>query len=175
MMFSTRLFPKRSFLALAVVALVAPAAIAQTNAVPPVVPTHLEVAKTVLNTSGLGKVFENAMPNVVGPLRVNMTRQRPELTKDIEESLKLVEGGKDVHIAAGVDIAARVLATRMSEADLKEVAAFLATPAGKKYVETLPGLTDAIVQELLPAWSQKVSGDMLRVFQQEMLKRGHKL
>ena len=39
----------------------------------PLLPTHLAVATDVLKASGLMTMFNNAMPNVVGALRVNVT------------------------------------------------------------------------------------------------------
>jgi len=148
-------------------------AMAQT-AEPPATPEHLAVATDVLKASGLMTMFENAMPNVVGPLRANMTRQRPELTRDIEEALKVVEAKTAEATGEGVATAAQLLAKRMNEAELREVYAFLSSPVGKKYVATLPAFMEEIVP-FLEQWNQSTSAGLTRVFQQEMLKRGHKL
>lgn len=140
----------------------------------PIVPSHLALATDVLKASGMITMFQNAMPNVVGSLRVNVTRTRPELTKDIEESLKIVEAEQGKISADGVSGAARFLAQRLNEAELKEINAFLTSPAGKKYVEALPAFMDVVVP-YLEIWSQEASGRMMTLFQQEMTKRGHKL
>lgn len=140
----------------------------------PFLPSHIAAATEVLKSSGMMTMFENALPNVVGALRVNVTRQRPELAKDIEESLKLVEKESGKVMNDGLNGAARFLAIRMTEAELKDVVTFLNSPAGKKYVGVLPGFMDQVVP-YLEIWNQEAGSQMTKVFQQEMAKRGHKL
>lgn len=140
----------------------------------PFLPSHLAAATEVLKASGMMTMFENSLPNVVGALRVNVTRQRPELAKDIEEALKLVEKESTKVMNDGLNGASRFLAIRMSEAELKDVVTFLNSPAGKKYVGVLPGFMDQVVP-FLEIWNQEASGQMTKVFQEEMAKRGHKL
>lgn len=140
----------------------------------PMVPTHLAIAAEVLKASGLNTMFDNAMPNVVGALRVNITRQRPELTKDIEEALKLVEEDSKKVTTDGINGAARLLAIRMSEAELKEVQTFLTSAVGKKYVDTLPIFTEQVVA-FVEIWAQETQRRLTKVFFDEMTKRGHRL
>jgi hypothetical protein len=136
--------------------------------------SHIDMAAQVLKASGIGVMFQNAVPNVVGSLRVNVTRTRPELTKDIEESLKVVEADVIRVSDDGMKAAARFLAVRMPEAELKEVLTFLNSPVGKKYVDGLPGVTEDIVP-FMEIWAPQVEGRLMQVFKDEMLKRGHKL
>ncbi|MCA0400515.1 MAG: DUF2059 domain-containing protein [Proteobacteria bacterium] len=140
----------------------------------PMVPTHLVIAAEVLKASGLNTMFDNAMPNVVGALRVNITRQRPELTKDIEEALKLVEEDAKKVTTDGINGAARLLAIRMSEPELKEVNTFLTSAVGKKYIDTLPILTEQLVP-FIEIWAQETQRRLTKVFFDEMTKRGHRL
>lgn len=140
----------------------------------PLVPTHLAVAVDVLKASGLMTMFDNAMPNVVGALRVNVTRTRPELTKDIEAALKVVEAETTKVAADGLGAAARFLAVRMSEAELKEVLVFMTSPTGKKYVESLPPFMEQVVP-YLEVWNQEAGARLMKTFQDEMARRGHKL
>lgn len=162
-----------AFVAFALLTGVSIPAQAQQNAAAPIVPTHMAIATDVLKASGLVTMFQNAMPNVIGGLRANLTRQRPELTKDIEESLKVVEGKMAGVTDEGISSVARFLASRMSEAELKEVNTFLTSPAGKKYVETLPAFMEDVMP-FLEQWNQKASADLSKAFQEEMNKRGHK-
>lgn len=149
-------------------------ALAQQNAVAPVLPSHLAIATDVLKASGLMRTFETSMPNVVDLLRSQVTRQRPELARDIEEALKVVSEKIPAVTNEGVSSAARFMAARMTEAELKEVNTFLNSPVGKKYVETLP----AFMEDMLPfleQWQQGVGQQLMGVFRDEMLKRGHRL
>ncbi|MGL5448001.1 MAG: DUF2059 domain-containing protein [Rhabdaerophilum sp.] len=146
---------------------------AQQNAATPVMPSHLAIAAEVLKASGLMRTFEASMPNVVDMLRTQVTRQRPELVKDIEEALKLVEARMPAVTNEGVTNAARFMAARLTEAELKEVNTFLNSPVGKKYVENLPGF----MQDMLPfleQWQQGVGQQLMGVFRDEMNKRGHR-
>lgn len=136
--------------------------------------SHIKVAADVLKASGMGVMFQNAVPNVVGALRVNFTRARPELAKDIEEALKVVEADVVKTTNEGLTAAARFLAVRMSEGELKEVLTFLSSTAGKKYVESLPGVTEDIVP-FVEFWGQEVTGRLQKTFTDEMARRGHKL
>ena len=151
-----------------------PAAFAQQNANAPILPSHLTVATDVLKASGMGTMFQNSLPNVVGGLRANFSRARPELVKDIEESLKAVEAQIPDATNDGIEAVARGLASRMSEEELKEVLKFMTSPAGKKYVEVIPNLMEEVVP-FLEQWKQAIGGAMNKLFQDEMLKRGHKL
>jgi hypothetical protein len=149
-------------------------ATAQQNAAAPVVPSHLAMATEVLKSSGLMRTFEQSVPNVVQMLRTNVTRQRPELARDIEDSLKAVEAQVPGFTSDGVQNAARFLANRMTEAELKEVQTFLSSAVGKKYVETLPNFMEDMLP-FLEQWTQVVGAQMTNVFREEMAKRGHRI
>lgn len=164
---------RHAALALAVLFGASSPALAQQNASAPIVPTHMAIATDVLKASGLVTMFQNAMPNVIGGIRANLTRQRPELTKDIEEALKVVEAKMVSATDEGISNVARFLASRMSEAELKEVNTFLISPAGKKYVATLPAFMEDVMP-FLEQWNQKATADLTKAFQDEMNKRGHK-
>ena len=147
---------------------------AQQNAAAPILPSHLAVATDVLKASGMITMFQNSMPNVIGGIRVNATRQRPELAKDIEASIAELEKQIPDLMQDGVATAGRFLAARMSEDELKLVNTFLNSPAGKKYVEVLPGFMEEVVP-FLEEWNRIVTQAIGRAFSDEMIKRGHKL
>ena len=133
--------------------------------------SHIAIAAEVLKTSGLMRTFEASTPNVVQMLRANMSRTRPELVRQIEESLKVVEGKMIEMTNDGLKGAAGYLASRMTEAELKEVNTFLTSPVGRKYVETLP----AFMEDILPylaQWTQVVGQEAMVIFRAEMAKRG---
>jgi uncharacterized protein len=193
MSFINRPGASRSFAALALVTVLSgtlPAAYAQTAPAPaapaapapaspppaaaPLPASHLAAAVDVLKASGLMVMIENATPNVVDGIRANMSRQRPELVKEIEESLAVTQAAIAGIRTDGLTNAASVLAERMTEAELKEIGIFLNSPAGKKYVSILPQYVEDIVP-LLEGWSVAASERLTRIFQEEMAKRGHKI
>jgi hypothetical protein len=168
----------RSGLVAFVITLAAPTLAQQSPALSPLTqvfaPTHLTLATDVLKASGLRQMFENTLPNVIGGLRTNVTRTRPELAKDIEDALKAVEAQIPTLHDDGVSAAARFLAARLTEPELKEINAFLSSPVGQKYVGTLPEFMEQVVP-FLEIWNQEVAQKLTGLFQQEMAKRGHKL
>lgn len=134
-------------------------------------PSHLAIAAEVLKTSGLMRTFEASTPNVVQLIRTNVTRTRPELVRQIEESLKVVQDRMGDMTAEGLKGAAGYLASRMTEAELKEVNTFLTSPVGKKYVETLPNFMEDMLP-YLEQWTQVVGQEAMVLFRSEMAKRG---
>jgi uncharacterized protein len=142
--------------------------------IPQAAPSHLAIAEEVLKASGLMVMIENATPNVVDGLRANISRQRPELVKEIEESLAVVQAAIPGLRADGLRNAAGLLAERITEGELKEIHTFLISAAGKKYVTLLPQYVEDIVP-LLEGWSMAASERMTRLFQEEMAKRGHRI
>lgn len=159
--------------AFAVMLAVTPA-LAQQNAAAPITPSHQAAAVEVLKASGMNTIFQNALPNAVAGIRQQVTRQRPELTRDIEASLAEVEKQVPEVINDGLGAAARFIAQRMSEDELKDVYKFLSSPVGKKYVDVLPGFMDDVMP-FLQNWSQAAGAAMNEVFRSEMQKRGHTL
>lgn len=149
-------------------------ALAQDKAEPLPNAAHVALSTEVLKASGLNVMFDNAAPNVVGALRANLSRQRPELIKDMEEVLKLVAVEQGKAAESGLKDAATAFATKFSEAELTEILAFLTSPVGRKYVGQLPAFTEEIVP-FLQAWSKSTSEKLSQFFVLEMNKRGHKL
>ncbi len=98
----------------------------------------MAIAAEVLKTSGLMRTFEASTPNVVQMLRQNMSRTRPELVRQIEESLKVVEGKMGDMTNDGLKGAAGYLAARMTEAELKDVNTFLTSPSARSMSRRFP-------------------------------------
>jgi hypothetical protein len=69
---------------------------------------------------------------------------------------------------------ARLYASRFSEAELKEIAAFYRSPVGKKVIEFEPRVFDEALDGL-KGWQEKFAEEVIRQFRAEMKKRGHDL
>ncbi len=176
---------RRSHLAVAALLLTLAAGLpvaAQTAAPPPAAPpinvpaaptaAHLAAARDVIIYSGAVRSFEQLLPNVIEQVRGTFTRQRPELIKDIEASLKVIVPEFDPQREELLNTAARIYASRMSEQDLKEAAAFFKSPAGKNYVETQPRIFDVLFTEM-QGWMERVSQQAVGRLRFEMKKLGH--
>ncbi len=146
----------------------APAAAADAN----LTPSHLAAARQLIEVSGASRSFDSVLPSITEQVRQTFSRQRPELLKDLQESMDAIMPQVQAQREDILATAARVYASKMTEAELKESVAFFSSPTGQKYVTSQPVIFDELFTEM-QNWMAKVSDftvDQLRV---EMKKRGH--
>lgn len=135
--------------------------------------SHLAMAREVAVSSGMTRSFDAlAAPLLTQLQQMNVTR--PEIKKDLDEVVEQIRPEVEQRKEEMIDNAARAFASYMSEAELKEVAAFYKSPAGVKYVQTQPSVLDDIVRDLA-IWTQKTSEFIMTRAREEMGKRGHVL
>jgi uncharacterized protein len=137
-------------------------------------PEHLKAAREVVIASGLSQSFESIYAEFVAGVRQNIGSTRPELKKDMEEVLTALKAEADLRRDEIVDSSARIFASKMTEADLKEVAAFFNSPVGQRYNSYRPQVIDEIFALLQP-WSTATSNRLYDLFNAEMRKRGHQI
>ena len=136
-------------------------------------PSHLAVAREVMLASGIARSFDSMLP-VFGEQIKQSAVTRPELTKDLDAVLEGLQPELEMQKQEMINIAARIYAARLTEAELKDVAAFFRTPSGRRYVETQPQVLDDMVQQM-QGWTQQVSQYVVVRVRAEMGKRGHSL
>jgi uncharacterized protein len=170
----------RGLLALALIAASAahaqqaPLAPAQPQAAAPAPPaiseSHLAAAREVVVGSGLSRSLDAIVPQIAEQIRAGVSRQRPEIIKDMEESFRIVipelsRGNDQI-----VTVAARLFAQRLTEPELKEAAAFFKSAAGAKYVQVQPVLLSELFSEM-QVYSQTLGNLMMDRMREEMKKR----
>lgn len=146
---------------------------ANSPAVATYTPAQLALAREVMLSSGIARSFDSVLPAFADQIR-KQTVTRPELSKDLEEVLASLQPEMELQKQRMIDIAARTYASKFSEAELKEIATFFRSPAGKHYVEAQPQLLDEMVQEMQD-WTQDVSEYVMVRVRAEMGKRGHQM
>lgn len=132
--------------------------------------SHLEVARVVVTASGIARSFDGMIPGFVQQVRRTLVT-RPELSKDLEEIFVKITPEFEATKQELVETAARLYAKNLSEPELKEIAAFFNSAAGKRYVETQPLVINEMYAEL-ETWSQKTSGALVERIRAEMKARG---
>jgi hypothetical protein len=137
-------------------------------------PGHLQAARDVVMGSGIVRSFEAIPQQFAEEARQTFSTTRPEIMKDLNEVLKGLEGEFNTQRDQMVTTAARVFAARLSEAELKEIAAFFKSAAGKRYVEIQPQMLDDMFNEM-QTWTQRLSDMMITRIRTEMKKRGHEI
>ena len=140
---------------------------------PEVSPEKFAAARQVVVSSGMSRSFEPMVPQLEEQIPLVVTRTRPDLSKDLTAVLVQLQPEFNQKSGEMLDIAARIYARSMSEEDLKATAAFFDSPAGKQYVAAQPKMLDELVVSM-QAWTQEVSGFMMKRVQQEMEKKGDK-
>jgi uncharacterized protein len=136
-------------------------------------PSHLTVAREVAISSGMTRSFEAMTEPLLAQLQ-QMNVTRPEIRSDLDQVVNQIRPELEQKKRVMVDKAAQAFASRLSEAELKDIAAFYKSAAGVRYVETQPVILDEIVSDLA-VWAQDVSEFIMTRARAEMGKRGHAL
>ena len=134
-------------------------------------PAHLQAAREVIIGSGIVRSFDGFIPQFVDQARATMGSTRPELIKDLDEIAKTLPPKLGDLRAEIIEIGARVYANRMTEPELKEIAAFFKTPAGAKYVASQPQILEELFSEM-QGWTQRLGVKVVELFREELQKRG---
>ena len=138
---------------------------------PALTPSHLQVAREVADatgvTSGITNIYNEFEKNVQ-----ELIATRPEMKKDTDAVVAALKPEADRRVEEMPRTAAEVFARKMSEADLKEVAAFFKSAVGQRYNVLRREAMDDLLLVLQP-WSVQTSQFLFDRFSQEMRKRGH--
>ncbi|MFY8155139.1 MAG: DUF2059 domain-containing protein, partial [Hyphomicrobiales bacterium] len=132
---------------------------AQTAAQPaqPDIPqSYLEAGRDVVILSGLAESFEAIYLEFRERVTQTVGTTRPEVRKDMEQVIEDLRPEAEKKRQEIIASAAYIFAKRMSEADLKEVAAFFRSPVGQRYNAMRPRAIDEIFALLQP-WSLQTS------------------
>ncbi|MDP8918136.1 MAG: DUF2059 domain-containing protein [Pseudomonadota bacterium] len=135
--------------------------------------SHLALAREVAVSSGMTRSFDVMVEPFLDQLQ-QMNVTRPEIKQDLQQVVTQLRPELEQQKQKMVENAARAFATRLSEAELRDVAAFYKSPAGVKYVQTQPGVLDDVVRDLA-VWTQQTGQFVMTRAREEMGKRGHQL
>lgn len=170
-----RFVPVRRFgsAALILCALAMPA-FAQAPAAKQPSPEHVALARAVLDFTGARSSFDGVLVKLLSDARNQIVRTRPTLQADVEAALldigvKLKNADEEL-----VNQISLVYAQKFTEAELKDIAAFYQSPAGKKLVTEMPSVLTRSY-ELMREYSQRMSVEVMSQLRAEMKKKGHDL
>ncbi len=134
----------------------------------------LEAGRDVVILSGLADSFEAIYIEFRERVTQTVGSTRPEVRKDMAEIIEALRPEAEKKRQDIIASAAYIFAKRMSEADLKEVAAFFRSPVGQRYNAMRPRAIDEIFALMQP-WSMQTSNFLFDRFSEEMRKRGHQM
>ncbi len=153
---------------------------AQAPAAPPAAapPTftesHIAAAREVVIGSGLSRGFDSMAAQIADQLRATISRQRPELIRDMEESLKPIVAEMSKQTEPIMAAASQLFAARLTEPELKEIGAFFKTAAGQRYVNVQGTMLNDLFAEM-QVFSQTMGNIMMDRLREDMRKKGHQL
>lgn len=117
--------------------------------------SHLALAREVVISSGMSRSFEAVIPQMEEGLLRQFGRN-PALVDDAVEVVRSLRPEMELQRQVMVNRAARVIAGRLSEAELQAIATFFESEAGKRYVEVQPAMLDGLISEM-QVWSQELT------------------
>ncbi|HZH12407.1 MAG TPA: DUF2059 domain-containing protein [Microvirga sp.] len=135
--------------------------------------SHLAAAREVAISSGMTGAFDAITTPLITQLQ-RMSVTNPDVQKDLDQVAIQLKPEVEQKKQDLIDASARVIAAKMTEAELKEVAAFYKSSVGQKYVQLQPAILDDIVREM-DIWTQRTAEFVMTRARQEMGKRGHTL
>lgn len=134
--------------------------------------SHIEVAREVVIGTGIASSFESIFPEFRQRMEQNVGVTRPDVLKDLREVIDALKPEAARRIEDMVLASARIFAGEMTEAELREIAAFYNTPVGKRFNAVRPVAIDKIFSILQP-WSIQTSDALFTALRAEMKKKGH--
>ncbi len=137
-------------------------------------PEHIALARAVLDFTGARKTFEDVTPKLLMDARNVILRTRPTLQADLDAASLDVAKQLATSDEKLVNQIALVYAQKFTEEELKAIASFYQSPAGKKMVSEMPSvLTESY--KLIQEWSREMSVEIMAHLRTEMKKKGHDL
>jgi hypothetical protein len=137
-------------------------------------PAAMKLAREILDLKNTTAIFEPMVPGVIERIRVMHLQTNPNLAKPLGEvalQLRKAFAARTEELLADISW---LYASRFTEAELKEIAAFYRSPTGKKVIEFEPRVFDDAMAGL-KVWQEKFGEEVLARFRVEMKKRGHNL
>ena len=131
----------------------------------------IAMATQVINDVGMRAGVENIIPLTLGEMQRNVAAIHPEMATALKEaSVTIIPEFAKSGDKVIADLA-HVMASRMSEQELRDSLAFFEGPSGKKYLATQPILLQEF-QVSTGIWRSELNKNLLSRLREEMKKKG---
>lgn len=149
----------------------APAAAATPAPTADVSPARVDMAKKILIAVGLKASMDQIVPAMLSQLQGQLTQMHPEIGKALHETLVALQPEFNQGEEGVFTDTAHVLASQLSEDELKQTLAFTESEAGKKYTRAqAPVLEELGVSG--GVWREKLTTIMVDRTREELKKKG---
>jgi hypothetical protein len=133
--------------------------------------SHLAAALDVVKSAKASRGYDNVLPTLANQVEDRLIRLRPDLHKEIissveDAALKLASRRTDLD-----NDVARVWAKHFTEDELRTIATFYKTDAGKKFAD-VGSLVYAESLDALKGWSDRLGEELLDKSKEELKSAG---
>ena len=161
-----------ALLAAGFVSVAAGPAFAQSNPNPSA--AAIATAKEILTDKHVQDLYREAVPSLVERTKLTLLQSNLNYQKDLNEvAVKVAKefAGSEKEIGESI---AKIYASRFSEQELKDIAAWYKSPLGKKVIEQEPEIFQA-ARNYMEQWAQGFSEKVINKFRAEMKARGKEI
>lgn len=137
-------------------------------------PEAMAEARKLVVTLKIADQYRALLPQLLLKLRPVVAQDRPEIERDYDTA---TAPGSEIYapfVAAMIDQIAAVYATSFTVDELRQIEAFYAGPAGRKFLEKSDALAQASAQ-IGQDVSQKAADELKQRLIETLRQKGHKL
>jgi len=132
----------------------------------------LTLASAVIADIGLKASIDSFVPSLFSEMERNITALHPEMQSSLHETLVALQPEFTKTESSVLNDVAHVMASKMTEQELRDTQTFFESPVGKKYLATQP----VLLKELgisAAVWQRTASAELLTRLREEMKKKGY--
>jgi hypothetical protein len=133
--------------------------------------SHVAVAVQVIRAAGATRGFDNVLPGLANQVIDRLIRLRPDLHKQIIDTVQEVALKLAVRRAELDNDIARIWAKRFSEPELEYLLGFYTSEAGKKFSEVGPLVVSESLQSV-ESWTGRVGEELYEKAREELRNQG---
>jgi hypothetical protein len=137
-------------------------------------PDAMTAARSLVTTMKLPDQYKALLPAILLTLKPALVQDRPEIERDYNAMMPMIEGAFAPYYTAMLDDVAAVYANNFTLGELREIEAFYRQPAGQKLLEKTPALAQQTNQVGLDA-SRRAADDLRARLTEALRQKGHKL
>jgi hypothetical protein len=137
-------------------------------------PEAMTAARNLVTTMKLPDQYKALLPAILLGLRRELTQDRPEIERDYDRMKPMVEAAFTPYYTGMLNDVAAVYAKNFTVAEMRDMETFFQRPAGQKYLEKAPAVTQQTNQVTQDA-SRKAAEDLRARLTQALREKGHKL
>jgi uncharacterized protein len=137
-------------------------------------PEAMTAARSLVTTMKVADQYQALLPKILMTLRPALVQDRPEIERDYDAMMPMIQEAFKPYYASMIDAIATVYASNFTVAEMRAIETFYRQPAGQKLLDKSPALTQQTAQVGQDA-SRKAAEDLRVRLTEALRQKGHKL